>query len=788
MILTLELEEPVVTLESMPQLLVEWPSRWAGFVSSIKPALARSEARLAGETPFGLIPFRIMIPSYLLEAFLILSAIFVRAKIEQLRPYAVPPTASHDVIYYTGDELPRTPDLGGAEAGRSGEAGGDKAHHPTQTIKVARGESLVPEVVDPADLKLPTSRDAVANLLAVRPDPGPPPSEGLRSTRATPRLNPPLIAPSPDVIRDYTRNAIRLDPVAAPPASLTRNQPLTPPNLNPAVVPPAPSVGSDHTLVAPALAPNVIPPAPTVSRDHPRAAPALNPSVAPPTENVRRDPSRAAPALAANVVPPAPAAVSRQFSSARIQSMDPAVVPPPVSAPLRGNMRDSKMSLPAPAVPPPPSGNSSFVGRLISGIFGPTEVVAPPPASVSSSESGGTPHGNRNGAGVSLGDNVVAPPPSVGGTGTATRPATPYGGSPSVVPPPPTLAGNGGGTGKTGGAGAPGGRVVAENVVPPPASVGGGSAATGSGLGRKGSGLGAPADLGSGLSPATNGGSGKDSGTVMSSQPGKKIGVPPDPKTGFLAMSPAGGNKSGSGGTGGGTGIGRGTGPGSGMAGTGTGAGKIDAGHGSDPSARAGISASNGPGGAGNLASGSPPVQGVDITGGTGTVTLPSFGGADPSGNDPATPGRSRLKTNKQTLDLDVVATAGAGGAFAPYKSLFHSETHTTYIDTSFGTVVMEYADESGATQSFSASLSKPIALESDLPDGLPHARMVVTCTLNASGSLTNPLVLEAGPTQMTAKVLAALRRWKFTPAMRNNRAVEVTAILGFGIDTTDRF
>jgi hypothetical protein len=33
---------------------------------AIKPALARSKARLAGEAPFGLIPFRIMIPSYFL--------------------------------------------------------------------------------------------------------------------------------------------------------------------------------------------------------------------------------------------------------------------------------------------------------------------------------------------------------------------------------------------------------------------------------------------------------------------------------------------------------------------------------------------------------------------------------------------------------------------------------------------------------------------------------------------------------------------------------------------------
>jgi hypothetical protein len=36
--------------------------------------------------------------------------------------------------------------------------------------------------------------------------------------------------------------------------------------------------------------------------------------------------------------------------------------------------------------------------------------------------------------------------------------------------------------------------------------------------------------------------------------------------------------------------------------------------------------------------------------------------------------------------------------------------------------------------------------------------------------------------------VIAALRGWKFQPAMRSNQPVEVTAILGFNIDTNDRF
>lgn len=273
----------------------------------------------------------------------------------------------------------------------------------------------------------------------------------------------------------------------------------------------------------------------------------------------------------------------------------------------------------------------------------------------------------------------------------------------------------------------------------------------------------------------------------MSSQPGTKIGVPPDPKSGLLAMSQAGGDKPGVGGTGGGTGIGRGNGPGSGMSGAGTGAGKTGAARGSDPNAHGGISPANGPGGAGNIPSGNPAVPGVDISGGNGIVTLPSFG-SDPSGNTPATPGRSSVNQQKKTLGVTIVATAGSAGAFEPYKNLLHGEKYIGYIDTTLGTVVMEFADESNATHAFGGTLTSPAALRTDLPEGLPRARMVITCTLDASGNVKNPRVLESGSAQMTAKVLAALRNWKFQPATRNNQPLEVTAIIGFGIDTSDHF
>jgi TonB family protein len=100
----------------------------------------------------------------------------------------------------------------------------------------------------------------------------------------------------------------------------------------------------------------------------------------------------------------------------------------------------------------------------------------------------------------------------------------------------------------------------------------------------------------------------------------------------------------------------------------------------------------------------------------------------------------------------------------------------------------MEFSDESSSAHPFGGTLGAPVAIRADLAEGLPHARMVVTCKLDAYGNLKNVRVLEAGPAAMTAKVVAALRSWKFQPAMSGNQPVEVTAILGFGIDTNDRF
>ncbi len=837
---TLQLEPKVevrIQPHAEPKLLVEWSSPWQEFVTSIGPALARSQSRLAGEAPYGIFPYRGMLPCLLLEAFLIFAVIIIPFKIQELRPYLAPRLSRHDVIYYSGDELPRTEDLGGSQAGTSGRAGGNEAHHRTQTIKIARG-SLTPEVVDAPNLKLLSSQDAVANLLAINPNIGPPPVEGLRSARTPVTFTPPVVAPAPEVVHDYTRNGVHLDAVIAPSPSVPRDPFRSAPNLSATVVPPAPSVADEHRLVAPALGSLVIPPAPAVARDHLRNAPNLPASVVAPAPNIVSGSARSAPALGASVIPPAPNVMGREISRSPVQAANVAVVPPPVSAPERVNSRTAKLNLPAPVIAPPPSANvpedirrldggampdpsksvvppppsesttGSLVGNLIGKIFGSSAVVPPPP-SVSSSENkagpalgpqivppppsvnaaGGNPRGHRNAMGTSLGSNVIAPPPTAGvsgGTGTLAASASkaPALGLPSVVPPPPSLGGAGGGTGNIGGGkGARGGTLLANNVVPPPPSVGARSISSGSGSGQRGAGLGRSLDVGGVLAPPSGGGSGANAGVVVSAKPGPKVGLPANGGKGSTALSPSGADKPGLGGSGGGSSIGTGTGPGSGLKGEGAGAGRSGVGHGSDPSARGGISPTPGPGGAGNATSGTPAAAGVSVSGGSTIVTLPSFGSDSP----PDSPAGRAPSKQSQELNVTIVATATSGGAFEAYKNQLHGQTYTTYLETSVGQVVMEFADTNPSANGV-ANVSAPQAIRTSLPAGLPHTRMVIKCTLDASGNVRIVRVLEPGTAATTAKVVAALNGWKFQPAKRGDQPISVSAILGFGIDTNDRF
>jgi hypothetical protein len=555
---------------------------------------------------------------------------------------------------------------------------------------VARGETLREKVVDAPNLKLPHSDAAVANLLAYKRVPGPPPAEGLKSSRA------PVIAPQL------------------------------------AAVPPSPEVEGD--------------------------------------------PMRSAPALAEGVVPPAP--TGEDIASLRLPGSHPVeVVPPPVSAPEQISTANPRLTLPAPSVvAPAPAQVTRELSNAGPG-FGPGELrkqVVPPPVQIGSA----TAQDQRNVSGFSNAA-VVPPPVQIGGAGSQPH-RNPSGLGNSAVVPPPAQLGAGAlshqpVSGLGGGAG----------VVPPPPTVSGGSSLSGRGRGSHGLGLGGAGEVGEVAAPANSGGNGKGAGIVVSNQPGSKVGVPGTGGSGSLAMSPSGGANPGLGGTGGGTSIGRGNGRGSGFSGAGPGGGKDGSGPGSDPTARGGISPGAGPGGAGSGANGSPAVPGVAVRGGnSGIVTLPSFGG---DGTQPAAAGRSSVGSNDHPT-LTVEATPRSGGAFNFYGLLKGDKVYTIYINTVLGTAVLEFADPTSAEHPSQRDLAPPQPLRADLPAGVRRTRLVIACVLDREGLVRNPQVIESSGPVMAARVLAALPNWKFRPATRGNQPVEVDAILGFDIDTSDRY
>lgn len=649
-------------MNDAPNFLIEWPSRWDEFLTAIGPACGRSPKRLAGEAQTGLFPYWGILVSWAFELLLLVAAIVIPAKLASMQPYEPPPKPKYDIIYYTGNELPKTEDLGGAEAGRSGRSGGREAFHPTQTIRVARGTTVRETVADAPKLNLPVSNSAVANLLAMKALPGPAPAEGMRSSLRAPTLSQTAVAPAPQV-----------------------NEQL-------------------------------------------RAAPTLNPGV----------------------VPPSAAAPQREVSQLRLPgSQAVQVIAPPVSAPEQMRDLNPRLALPAPTVVAP----APTVTREIS------------------------PMGPGFGA-QQLEKQIVPPPVQVSGSAAEHRAVSGFG-SATVVPPTVQLGAGSAQRSMAGGMGSE------SAVVPPPPSVGPGGTITGQGRGNRGTGFGGALDAGVAAAPPSSNGGGNASGVVVSSQPGSKVGMPGNGGSGALAMSPAGGDRPGLGGAGGGGGIGHGDGPGSGFSGPGLGAGKEGAGPGSDPNARGGISPYPGSGGAGTGTSGNPAMPGVSVKGGSSNiVTLPSFG---TGGSQSVGPARSQTGPNNRGPDITVVATSRSGGAFDFYGRLKGDKVYTIYITTTLPTV-MSFADPASAAHGYAEDLTAPQAMRAELPAGLPRTRLVVECVLDRAGMLRRPRVLEPASAVMTSKVLAALNTWKFSPALRGDQPIEVSVIIGFNINTDDRF
>lgn len=485
---------PVMNEDLELKLLIEWSSPWQEFLTAVQPALAKSPRPLAGEAPTQIFPYRGILFSWAIEVVLLIAIIVIPAKLASLHPYQPPQLPKYDVIYYSGNELPQTEDLGGAQAGRAGRAGGKEAFHPTQVIHVSRGSTLREKVVDAPKLNLPQTDSAVANLLAYKPVPGPAPAEGLKPLLRTPALQENAAGPSPEIDRQKLKQA---QAMAA------------------AVVPPSPS-GPQRDFAA-------------VHVPGSQIVTVVPPPVSAPEQMTN---SRSQLTLPASVAAPPPAQITGQslangrgFGAADLQRQ---IVPPPVQMSGSGNGRSmgglgtSDVVAPPVAVngapgghstmaslgtdrvvaPPVQVGGGSLHSQGLSGLGSGSSVVPPPVDASANGSLSGHGHGNRgNGFGSPLdAGSVVAPPSSTGGN---------IAGNGIVVSSQPGSkvgAPGGGGTGslalspagglKPGFGGPGGGSDIAQGEGP-------GAAITGAGTGaaNKGNGPGADLSARNGISP-----------------------------------------------------------------------------------------------------------------------------------------------------------------------------------------------------------------------------------------------------------------------------------------------
>jgi hypothetical protein len=270
---------------------------------------------------------------------------------------------------------------------------------------------------------------------------------------------------------------------------------------------------------------------------------------------------------------------------------------------------------------------------------------------------------------------------------------------------------------------------------------------------------------------------------VMSIRPGTTLGSPGIDINGAFTASPNGRSEIGIGSGGGvGTGAGAGSGPGAGGGGSGPGSGSTGTGRGTDPKAVAGIAPGTG-GGAGTGPAGAPRSgAGVSISGGSGgngnIVMMPSFS----TKSAPSIPPRGR--NNMGGPAIIVVAAPRAGGGLSRYGELKGSKVYTTYLQTSLGTAILQYADPTSKEGEVTEDLIPPQPVKTEVPEGLSVGRLVISCVLTKGGMLQNAKVIEGPQPEMTSKVLETLAAWRFSPVIRGNQKVDVNVLLGFKIDT----
>ena len=101
----------------------------------------------------------------------------------------------------------------------------------------------------------------------------------------------------------------------------------------------------------------------------------------------------------------------------------------------------------------------------------------------------------------------------------------------------------------------------------------------------------------------------------------------------------------------------------------------------------------------------------------------------------------------------------------------------------------MQFADPASAGHGYAEDLTAPQAMRSELPAGLPKARLVIACVLDRTGSAapaSSARTRHGSHDQQSPDRAQQLE--VSVPSLRGNEPIEVNAILGFNIDTNDRF
>lgn len=176
-------------------------------------------------------------------------------------------------------------------------------------------------------------------------------------------------------------------------------------------------------------------------------------------------------------------------------------------------------------------------------------------------------------------------------------------------------------------------------------------------------------------------------------------------------------------------------------------------------------------GGAGNANAGIP---GVTIRG--GTITLDSFGPPRGAPNSSRTEAAAR---QRRPAAITVIASPRAGGGLDAYGVFKSAQVYTIYVETNMGPAVLQFAARGGGA-GYNGSITAPDAINANLPERSSSLGAVIQCVIDSTGHPQEVRLMKGG--QIAEKLVAAIREWRFHPALSAGSPVAIDALIGIGI------